>query len=525
MKGFTTHNAQMNLLGFNKTVTREDVLWCYRYILRREPESETAVTPHLLHKSFRSLAESFANSDEGRKPITRDDVLWCYRNILGREPEKDESIEQHLSHRHFRELAASFAHREGGLRAVTRNDVLWGYRHILRREPESNAAIDVQQNVASFRQLVESMGNSDEVVHPITPADVLWCYRNILSREPEPGEALEPHLAHKDFQSLAQSFANRESDLRAVTREDIRWCYRHILGREVESEEAETPHLAHRIFRDLVTTLANCAEATEFRDAAREGLYKRIKRQQALSNAGLTPSNIMDARGIDSVANASELAACLHRVKSAWALHEKTARSDSEDVRSINTDAAEKVLSLIRAHQESENFSGTFVEFGCGSGELAIALACRVQTMSAYGLSKVSLEHACSRAIAEGANNITFREGDEQSLKSLPACDYFYSMSTLQFLPPPLAATIIRNALRALQPGGVAAFQLMTALDGYTFKLADWLSQAKIELTTHVLPEGRVHEIAAGQGCEVVGSETSVLTAMRLSIFFVKKTR
>jgi SAM-dependent methyltransferase len=525
MTGFTTHNAQMNLLGFNKTVTREDVLWCYRNILRREPESEAAITPHLLHKSFRSLAESFANSDEGRKPVTRDDVVWCYRNILGREPEEDEPIEHFLSHRHFRELVTSFAHREGGLRAVTRNDVLWGYRHILRREPESNAAIDVQQNVASFRQLVESMGNSEEVVHPITPADVLWCYRNILGREPEPDEPFEPHLAHKDFQSLAQSFANRGPDLRAVTREDVRWCYRHILGRDVESEEAETPHLAHKTFRDLVTTLANCAEAAEFRDAAREGLYKRIKRQQALLSAGLIPSNIMEARGIDSVASASELAACLHRVKSAWAQHEKTARNDSEDGRSINADAAEKVLSLFRAHQESENFPGTFVEFGSGTGELAIALASCIQTINAYGLSTVSLERARSRAIAEGASNITFHECDEQSLKSLPACDYFYSMSTLQFLPPPLAATMIRNALRALQPGGLAAFQLMTALDGYTLKLADWLGQMKIELTTHVLPDGRVREIIFGQRCELLSLENTDLGNTQSSVFVAHKPR
>ncbi len=58
----------MNILGLTKkTVSRDEIIWCYRHILGREPESEAALTPHLTHTSFRSLAESFASSDEAIK--------------------------------------------------------------------------------------------------------------------------------------------------------------------------------------------------------------------------------------------------------------------------------------------------------------------------------------------------------------------------------------------------------------------------------------------------------------------------
>jgi sulfatase maturation enzyme AslB (radical SAM superfamily) len=47
-----------------KSVTAEDVIWCYRTFLGRDPESEAAVLPHLKHGSFKSLAQSFAGSEE-----------------------------------------------------------------------------------------------------------------------------------------------------------------------------------------------------------------------------------------------------------------------------------------------------------------------------------------------------------------------------------------------------------------------------------------------------------------------------
>lgn len=45
-------------------VSRDDVLWCYRHLLGREPESDEAVQAHLRFRSFRALAEHFVQSAE-----------------------------------------------------------------------------------------------------------------------------------------------------------------------------------------------------------------------------------------------------------------------------------------------------------------------------------------------------------------------------------------------------------------------------------------------------------------------------
>lgn len=45
-------------------VTRDDVLWCYRTLLEREPESEGVVRQHMLCRDFRTLAQAFVTSEE-----------------------------------------------------------------------------------------------------------------------------------------------------------------------------------------------------------------------------------------------------------------------------------------------------------------------------------------------------------------------------------------------------------------------------------------------------------------------------
>ena len=45
-------------------VSRDDVLWCYRHLLGREPESEEAVLSHLRFRDFKALAQHFVDSVE-----------------------------------------------------------------------------------------------------------------------------------------------------------------------------------------------------------------------------------------------------------------------------------------------------------------------------------------------------------------------------------------------------------------------------------------------------------------------------
>lgn len=62
----------MNILWLSETkVSREDVIWCYRTFLGREPESEASLAGNMKHKDFKSLVESFVKSTEYTLKNTR----------------------------------------------------------------------------------------------------------------------------------------------------------------------------------------------------------------------------------------------------------------------------------------------------------------------------------------------------------------------------------------------------------------------------------------------------------------------
>jgi SAM-dependent methyltransferase len=102
-------------------VSNEEILWCYRNLLAREPESEEAVRTHVGNRNFKKLVEGFVTSTEfaGKrlpaaqppaKPIgvSKDEILWCYRKLLGREPESEAVVRAYLGMKGFKEVVADF---------------------------------------------------------------------------------------------------------------------------------------------------------------------------------------------------------------------------------------------------------------------------------------------------------------------------------------------------------------------------------------------------------------------------------
>lgn len=53
-----------------KTVSREDVIWCYRSLLGREPESEASILANSKSRSIKDLVETFVHSEEFSSRIT-----------------------------------------------------------------------------------------------------------------------------------------------------------------------------------------------------------------------------------------------------------------------------------------------------------------------------------------------------------------------------------------------------------------------------------------------------------------------
>jgi hypothetical protein len=95
------------------TVSREDVIWCYRTLLNREPESEAAIRSHSNTRSLRDLVEGFVRSPEFVGSTTNahdtapadlrstdfsvpatEQVKAAFRGLLSRDPDV-ESLRSH----------------------------------------------------------------------------------------------------------------------------------------------------------------------------------------------------------------------------------------------------------------------------------------------------------------------------------------------------------------------------------------------------------------------------------------------
>ena len=145
------------------------------------------------------------------------------------------------------------------------------------------------------------------------------------------------------------------------------------------------------------------------------------------------------------------------------------------------------------------------VEYGCGVGRVTMALARSFRHVDAYDISAGHLELARQRARELGLGNVRFHECAANILADLEPCDAYYSRIVLQHNPPPLITQLIRKALTALRPGGIAAFQVPSYISGYRFRLRDWLAaKHPLDMQMHCLPQPKIFELAAEQRCTLL---------------------
>ena len=105
------------------------------------------------------------------------------------------------------------------------------------------------------------------------------------------------------------------------------------------------------------------------------------------------------------------------------------------------------------------------VDIACGFGDTALLLAQRVgPTGSVLGIDccEKFLEYAREDAAAQGADNVTFIEGDAQKFAFEPVHDFCFSRFGTQFFENPVAG--LRNMRSSLKPGGVMTSIVWRAL-------------------------------------------------------------
>jgi len=153
------------------------------------------------------------------------------------------------------------------------------------------------------------------------------------------------------------------------------------------------------------------------------------------------------------------------------------------------------------------------LDFGCGVGRLTRALASRYADVVGVDISPSMLERA--RALNAHIPNMRFVENAHSRLDFLAdaSVDFIYSTITLHHIPPALQRAYIAEFARALAPGGIAVFQIVSGYSrdwrGWGYRLLPNRLLAPLRRKVHAsgaaadlhpLPEADVEAIATAAG-------------------------
>lgn len=300
-----------------------------------------------------------------------------------------------------------------------------------------------------------------------------------------------------------------EKNMEPVSAEAVIWGYRLFLGRDPENPEvvaekvngcAGLPHLREIFLR-----------SAEFLQQI-EGLSLPVAAENN------TPMGAIEDEGAEN-----ELARVFQKVQDTWQYFGETEphwsvltfnRFKKSSIAAhidmfYNSGAAdiEKLFQTLARNQVDASSLRSCIDYGCGLGRLTRWLATRFETVHAYDISRAHLNGFREYMTAHAIQNIELHHLQKiEDLQSLARVDLIYSIIVLQHNPPPVIRRIIRQFLRALNPGGVAYFQVPTYWPGYGFSIKEYVAQARNpdDIEMHVLPQYRIFDIIREEGGHLI---------------------
>ncbi|WP_213979269.1 class I SAM-dependent methyltransferase [Sphingomonas sp. dw_22] len=315
--------------------------------------------------------------------------------------------------------------------------------------------------------------------------------------------------------------ADQRPGKRRPTISDVARAYRLFLGRELESASMAGFHIGNSPdLWDLVETVSTCAEASRQRVAEAAAAMRTFQGQLSLE---------LDA-------SPAQLEALRHATMDAWKA-KGLGRYDEWLRQGVDHFAKrsgrwnlEKTLE--RGKIEATDLLGTLSRLGwAGPVDATItvvgAQAFRMREAAPHlvGVELVESDLALAeRAQAPGSGtspralSITDYDGDP------PETDIFYSVSALQYAPPPLLLDMLRCFLARVRPGGVAAFQVPCYLHDYQFGIDAYLSGEGRDTAgeLHCVPQSRILALLSQEGFQLLEvSPDERVGKFGLSYFFV----
>ena len=122
-------------------------------------------------------------------------------------------------------------------------------------------------------------------------------------------------------------------------------------------------------------------------------------------------------------------------------------------------------------------------------------------------MSAPHLAMARQHLAQSGLANVDFVHLQQRDdLGQLAGIDLFFSLIVLQHNPPPVILDILDRAFAALNPGGVAFFQVPTYREGYRFSATGYWQDvaSRTAMEIHFVPQAAIFDLAGRHGLRLL---------------------
>jgi SAM-dependent methyltransferase len=325
------------------------------------------------------------------------------------------------------------------------------------------------------------------------------------------------------FKLLRKLFSSQSISPEAVT-----WGYRLFLDREPESP---------LVVLDKLRRLSNT------QDLRQEFVNSKEFRQRNLASQFLSLSGNESPMLIEKVSDLQPLFSHIQNVwenlgetEPYWSVLSsdqfKSARIEVTRSEFYNSgrDNVETLFKTLDRNGIDTTSLKTCLEYGCGLGRVTYWLAKSFDSVIGYDISKSHLRLAKQYLDEAGIHNVSlYNVNKPQDIGDFPKVDVVYSVIVLQHNPPPIIHVTIQELIRALNPGGIAFFQVPTYRLGYRFSLQEYLASeaTRGDIEMHVLPQNEIFDIVREEHSKVVDvledSWTGLRSGERSNTFVIQK--
>ncbi|MBV2150015.1 hypothetical protein KRZ98_17365 [Sphingobium sp. AS12] len=278
---------------------------------------------------------------------------------------------------------------------------------------------------------------------------------------------------------------------RRPTISDVSRCYRLLLGREVENVAVAGQQIvASKTVGDLFERIWHSQESARYRiGESFRSVPALLSESEAKDAARPEQLDQLWARTIDTWARRGFGSYYQWLGRNEVRFDGRNPKWNIEHALDSGEAEASELLEYCRRHGRTIEATDKVAVFGAEAFRLGAVLAPRVGQYLHLEVVPRDLEFGSQALAFRGHTNALgmmvadLRGGNEQF-------DLFYTVSALQYAPPPMIADLLRISLESLRPGGFLVCQLPCQLHGYSFDLDTHLSEGGRD------PMGEIHALA-----------------------------